>query len=372
MTLATMPPTGQEPVTPVTLLATSVTERADFRMCRRRWFLNTLHRLVPAGGVINFWFGNMVHYALEHYYLAGAPHLHEEPRIYSQDEREEYALVAYHDYAEESLEGVAKELGFLWESAKDDYLEMLTMGEGMLEGYFRMDSETGGFGKVIAIEERYRVPILTPSGRALPGKPEITGRFDLVVEKEDGTYWIIDHKTAAQKHNSAHLDIDDQLTGYAYVFYRATGIMPRGQVYNVLLKKVPRGPKVIKNGAGLSQDKAQNTTYSLYVDAIKENGFSRRDYREMLDYLKAKGWEDYYTQEGVFRNMRQIERFEHDLYNEFLDMRRVARFPEQAYPNPTPFTCPGCPVKKICSVMQDQGDFAAVIVNDYTIAPPRE
>lgn len=362
-------PTGQEPTTAVDLRETSVTERIDFRTCRRRWFLNTVHRLEPAGGAPHFWFGNMIHYALEHYYLAGSPHLQETPTILPQSAREEYALEQYWAFFKQSMGEFKEQLGFLYETAYPEYREMADMGEGMLRGYFRMDVETGGWGKVVAIEERLRVPIRGPSGRALP-KQYLTGRFDLVIQRKDGTYWVVDHKTAAQKHSSAHLDIDDQLTGYAYIFWQATGIFPEGQVYNVLLKKVPKAPRLLKAGR-LSEAKDQNTTYSLYLEAIKQNGFNRADYQDMLDYLKDKGWGDFYIQEGVFRTRGQMASFERNLYREWRDMRMVAATPEAAYPNPSPITCPGCPVKKVCAVMQDGGDYEQIILNDYTIAPPR-
>lgn len=348
---------------PVDLRETSVTERADFRQCRRKWFLGTVKRLQPHGGAPHFWFGNLIHYALEHYYLGGM----EGDTI---EEREEYGREAYEHYLKDSLGDVRDELGFLWESAKDEYDAMADMGRSMLNGYFLMERETGGFGKVVAVEERYRVPIRTASGRVFPGRPELTGRFDLIVEKPDGTLWVIDHKTAGSKHNSGYLDMDDQLTGYAYVYWRATGTFPRGQVYNVLLKKAPGPPRLLKNNT-LSTAKDQNTTYSLYLKEIKRLGFDRRDYSEMLAYLKDKGWGDFYIQEGVFRNVAQLKQFEKNLAFEWRDMRTVAKNPEEAYPSPSSFNCPSCPVKMICATMQDGGDVEAIIEAQFTVAPER-
>lgn len=353
---------------PVEITETSVTERSTFRTCRRQWFLGTVKRYEQAGGSPFFWFGNLIHYALEHYYLWDTDERPESTIEFRT--REEFALAAFESYATDTLKDLKHELGFLWDSAKDEYDSMVEMGRGMLDGYFRMEKETGGFGKVVAVEERFRVPIRGPSGRILVGRPQLTGRFDLIIEKPNGDIWVIDHKTATQKHNSAHLDLDDQLTGYAYVFWRATGVMPRGQVYNVLLKKVPGPPRLLKNGT-LSVAKDQSTTYSLYLEALQANGLNRNEYAEMLSYLKDKGWDDFYIQEGVFRNKAQLAAFEHDLYFEWRDMRATARRPETAYPNPSPFACPSCPVKMICQTMQDGGDTDAIITQQFHIAPPR-
>lgn len=359
-------------LTPVVLKETSVTERADFRQCRRKWFLGTVKRLTPPGGAMYFWFGNLGHYALEHYYLGAMPDEKVEDEGMTLEAREVYAREAYEHYLEDSLKELRKELGFLWESVKDEYNDMAEKGRAILEGYFRMERETRSFGRVIAVEERFRVTIRNENGRVFPGSPELTARFDLVTEQEDNEddVSVIDHKFLGSKHSSAYLDIDDQLTGYAYVWWRATGILPRRQIYNVLLKKAPGPPRLLKNNT-LSTAKDQNTTYSLYLAEIKRLGLSRVDYAEHLAYLKGKGWDDFYIQEGVFRNMAQLEQFELNLAYEWRDMRSVAAHPETAYPSPSAFNCPGCPVKLICATMQDGGDVEAIIEAQFTTAPER-
>lgn len=364
-----------DPLAPVTIEETSVTERADFRLCRRRWFLGTVKRWQPVGGAPHFWFGNLIHYALEHYYLAQMDDEDDPTSPMEIGDAEAYAYASYDHFLADTLPGIKKDLGFLWESVSDEYDTMIDMGRGMLAGYFLMERETGGQGSIVAVEERLGVPIRNENGRAFPGSPRLTGRFDLVVEKAGGAIWIIDHKTAAQKHNSAYLDIDDQLTGYAYVWFRTYGEVPRGQVYNVLLKKVPGPPRRLKDTKEgvpvLSQDKSQATTYSLYLAEIKRLGLDRREYQGMLTFLKERGWQDYYIQEGVFRNMAQLRQFELNLAHEWRDMRDVAAHPEKAYPSPSAISCPGCPVKLICQTMQDGGDVEAIIEGQFSIAPER-
>jgi RecB family exonuclease len=348
-------PTGLEPTTPVTLRETSVTERQDFRSCRRKWFLGTVHRLTPAGGALHFWFGNLIHAALESYYLVlpeGGP-----------TQAEKAALSKYHAFYRQSVLEAHKDLGALFDSISEEYADMREMGVGMLEGYFRMQREQGGFHKIVLVEQRYGTRIPGTVGR-------LTGRFDLIIQMPNAEIMVVDHKTAASKHNSAHLDLDDQLTGYCYVYWRATGTQPRGAIYNVLLKKVAKKPTLLKSGK-LSQDKAQATTYPLYLEAIREHRLNVSDYSDMLLYLKDKGWGDFYMQETVYRSKAQLLAFEKNLVIEWRDMRRVARHPEEAYPNPTAMNCPGCPVRMICATMQDGGDYQSIIENEYLIAPPR-
>lgn len=353
----TMPaPTGLEPVTPVRLRETSVTERQDFRSCRRRWFLNTVHRLTPAGGALHFWFGNLIHAALEEYYTA-------QKEGASQDEMEGRARIAYETFYGLSIREARQALGRFFDSIEEEYADMHEMGLGMLDGYFKMERGEGGMPKIFLVEQRYRVRIPGTVGW-------LTGRFDLIIELPNGDLLVVDHKTAGSRHNSAHLDLDDQLTGYVYVYWRATGTMPRGAVYNVLLKKVAKKPTLLKSGK-LSQDKQQSTTYDLYLEAIREHGLQVSDYNDMLVYLREQGWSNFFNQEPVFRTKAQLLEFERNLVREWKDMRRVASHPDEAYPNPTAMNCPSCPVRMICSTMMDGGDYRAIIENEYQVAPPR-
>lgn len=348
---------------PVIISEISVTERAEFRQCRRKWFLSTVHRLETRGGASYFWFGSLGHFALENYYRALM-------RGGTIPQAEARARRAYAKFVQDTLPDIRNAYGPAWEYASQEYDDMIAMGEAILEGYFEEERDTGGMGKVIAVERRFMVPILNEDGQRIKGA-FLSGRFDLVVRRPNKKEWVIDHKFLGSRHNSSFLDVDDQLTGYAYVWWRVTGTMPEGEVYNVLLKKAPAPPKLIRNGQALSVDKSQSTTYRLFLQAIKENGFSVADYEEHLEYLKTRGWTDFYVQEGVFRNARQLQVFEDNLIHEWRDMRRVAANPELAYPNPSSFNCPGCPVKLICQTMQDKGDVDAVIANQFQVGAER-
>jgi hypothetical protein len=191
-----------------------------------------------------------------------------------------------------------------------------------------------------------------------------------VVRKDNGRIRLVDHKTAGQRHGSAQLDLDDQLTGYAYGYWRVTAEWPEDEIYNVLLKKLAEPPRMLKSGK-LSQDKSQNTTYDLFRQAIREHELPYADYEETLERLKGEGWDDYYVQEGVFRTMGQITEFERNLYEEWRDMRSVAAHPERAYPNPSPFNCPGCSVRLICQTMMDEGDAESIIQEQFVVGEER-
>jgi len=355
--------TGEEPWSPILIEGTTATERASFRRCRRQWFLSVVHRLKRAGGDSNFWFGEIVHAGLEAYYKGIQA---KQPWA----ECQEAGLSAFADGWKRIVAVAREELGGLFDTYAQEYNDAWELGGQMLPAYFKRDRKTG-LGKVILVELRHTVPILGPDGKPLR-RGTISCRYDLVVEKPNGDIWIIDHKTASQKPSSAQLDLDDQLTALAYVWWRKTGKWPRGQIYNVLIKKIATQPKLLKSGK-LSIDRSQSTTYSLYMEAIKEHGLAINEYSEVLAYFQATGDGDFFVSEGVFRTRGQIDEFERNLYYEFLDMNMVASEPERAYPNPSPFNCPSCGVRQICQAMMDgrEQDPAALIRANYWIGEPR-
>jgi hypothetical protein len=135
------------------------------------------------------------------------------------------------------------------------------------------------------------------------------------------------------------------------------------------MKKAPHKPKVLKSGK-LSVDRSQVTTHALFLEAIGEIGASRNDYAEHLMWLREEG-PQLFIRDLTFRNVEQLRSFEENLLHEWVDMRGVARRPVTAYPSPSPFNCPSCPVKLACSAMMNGEDVESAIRSNYVILPPR-
>jgi hypothetical protein len=360
-------PTGYEHLTPVKITDTSATERAGFRKCRRQWFLTVPHRLDPQEGNPNFFVGTLYHKALEGYYLAiqaGKPH----------EEAVDNGLDAYKAVYEVELDKIKAQLGFVWKFAEPMWLELGDLGFEMAQNYFDAELNNPLFDEVIAVEVRVNVAIRSPKGRRvgwLSVQTDIVGR-------KDGVLKAVDTKTATRAISSAHLDIDDQLTAEVFAVWKASGEFPQKAVYNVAYKKVARPPKQIKGSKAqpvkLSKAKDQGTTYALYRAEIESLGLNKADYTDILAHLKEleeNGENVFFEREETFRTPGQMKAFERDLYWEFKDMKEVAKNPERAYPNPSRFNCPGCPVRTICFTIQDDGDVHAIIKAGFVIADPR-
>lgn len=239
----------------------------------------------------------------------------------------------------------------------------------ILHYYDQYDKAHPFFEKVLdmSIEERSFVEILDPLGKPTDGL--LSGRIDMVVEREDGV-WIVDHKTLSSAPSDSALDIDDQITAYCYIYWRMTGVVPRGGMYNVLLKDPPKPPRVLKNGT-VSKDKSQRTTYDLYVQALEEHGQDPADYTEILEYLKDKGWSQFFIRMQSERNMEQLAQFEKHLFHEYADMDEALQYTDQLYPNPSQYTCPRCQYLPICKAMEEGSDPEWVIEHGYEVLEPR-
>lgn len=337
------------------LEAVSVTELATFRECRRAWYLEYVRELAPRTPIQALWFGTLIHTGLEGYYREGRSLQH--------------ALIDFDAAYQESLPKLEEGFGLTWESAAQEFLDAYQLGREMLTNYAEYEPMSGAEWTVTSLEDRVAVPIKSANGRsALKGSPKLKGRMDMVVTTPEGLV-IVDHKTASGPGSVASgriLEQDDQLTGYAYIFWRLTGDLPRYLVYDVLLKKPIKEPRVNKDGK-LSVDKAQGTSYNKYLAKINEMGLNPAHYEEMLQFLLQQGWKPWFIREGTSRNMEQILNYQYNLYLQYAEMREVAKDSRKAYPSPSLLKCQRCQFQSVCIAMDDGTDAESIIENSFSV-----
>lgn len=361
-------PTGLEHITPVRIKSTSATERGGFRKCRRQWFLATVHRLDSNESNVHFFLGTIYHKGLEAYYLAqksGA----------SRDDCEVAALDAYQDAFSDAIDKVEEQLGIAASIGLPAFREAGELGFEMLQNYVERERLDPLFDEVVAVEFRVNVAIRNPKGR----KVGILSVQADVVGRKDGELKVADHKTASRVMPSSHLDLDDQLTAEVFAWWQASGEFPERAVYNVSYKKRVGPPEALKKPdkfgrPKLSKARNQATTAALYKQEIHRLGLDFAEYADILEVLEERernGEDTLFRREEVFRTPGQMAAFERDLFEEWRDMKAVALHPERAYPNPTSMNCSGCPVRAICTTIQDDGDVSAIIQAGFIIADPR-
>lgn len=339
---------------------TTVTEVGSFRTCRRRWYLDTHLRLAPKGQVTWYLiFGDCIHSALEVYYKT------------NRDAKR--MLAAFRRaWAKEDKQLRVQFGSFYAMGIEDEWLMHKERGETMLRCYDLFDKADPFFDEIknIGIEERSFIEILGPDGEPLPGSPLLSGKIDLTGLHKGRDHWGMDHKALASAPTDSALDIDDQLTGYSYIYWRISDDALRGFLYNVLIKDPPKPPRLLQDGH-LSKDKSQRTTYAQYLQAIQDIGDDPADYDDVLTFLQASGWRRFFIRIGQERNIEQLASYEDHLWRTVRDMQACIEDPSEAYPNPSQYTCPGCSVMPICKAMEEDGDVDWVINHGFVVQEPR-
>lgn len=119
---------------------------------------------------------------------------------------------------------------------------------------------------------------------------DIKGVIDVVWKnKTTGKILITDYKFSNKDKGQVDIWLDEQMYIYAaaYASLNNLALEDIDIGYVNIPKAEMKKPRVLKNGT-LSKDKAQNTTYALYLEAIEENGLNVADYEDILSEITDK------------------------------------------------------------------------------------
>jgi putative RecB family exonuclease len=146
--------------------------------------------------------------------------------------------------AEPSVEELADELSDAWSRELHDDIPVLFDNDDTPDGLrdrgvamLRVFHEKAPRPAcVLAVEDSFRIEVVDDeTGEVLP---DFVGRFDALVEDDDGRTRLLEHKTAARRYSESKLAHDLQPSAYSLALSRM-GIKAR-VTYQVLLKtKVP-------------------------------------------------------------------------------------------------------------------------------------
>lgn len=119
---------------------------------------------------------------------------------------------------------------------------------------------------------------------------QLKGVIDVIWRhKTTGRILITDYKFSTKNKGIEDILLDEQMYLYAMVY----GLQNNLSIDDIDIGyvNIPKcemiKPRVLKNGT-LSKDKAQNTTYNLYVESINELGLNISDYEDILSELTNK------------------------------------------------------------------------------------
>lgn len=347
----------------------STTERQEFKECRRRWDFGSFSRqaIEPNRPAIALWFGTGIHHALEMYYsntdLVVEPVGEKEVRYLMDCEPERAIVEHWKHWAAKEIARIENSQTVLWDEQRTELEESVKLGSGMLEGYVawaqKEDSrDDTGFKEVLYTEKEFAVWVPDENGEPyhmVDGSGQVweiwlVGRLDMVVKDFDDRIWVLDHKTSKDRLDADILILDDQMTMYLWAAQQILKVPLEGCYYNVLRKKLPKEPTMLKAG-GLSKAKDQDTTYDVYMQAILDNGLDPADYEGILDILANKRTA-FFERVKVRRNSHEIAMAGRMLLLEAIDMLNDPYI----YPSPTRDCKWKCDYKDLCLAINRNDD----------------
>lgn len=401
-------------------------DRATFKACRRKWDwssparMNLTPRADVLGVYVPFMFGTGIHYALEHYYTP-APGISRDPveTFKTWYDIQWNGGVVTPDWLDlvydlkpqpATTEGITGETPALYKvrglreilpEGSDNYDEieqLLELGVGMLENYKRYAAENDGFTPIMS-EATFSVPVWDYANDCILtaidmreqspnyGKElevHARGKRDMLYVKPNGKLGLYDHKTADTMEDPINLanrlDSDEQITQYLWateVEAQYYDLPHKGQpieeaIYQVLRKAVPRPPTVVRGGLFSVDRKNESTTIEMLQDWMQAAGISYMDLPEKhqgyYDWLREVGDEQFILRKIVRRNRHQLKNAGYRVYQESLDMLRIAQSSEDLiYPNlRRDWSCLNCVFRPPCLAKEAGEDWQYLIRENYS------
>lgn len=275
----------------------SVTERAIFKDCRRKYFLSSILRLTKPVEALSQ--GKLWHELMELRLM-----------------QKECAIIE------------------ILASLKEHDPLIYNMYKNYHEAYKDEDLEA------VETEQEYERPINCINPNAV-----LTGRPDGLV-KYNNRLVIIEHKTSASTWNINNALYHDQALTYLYLVKFFKPDLTNNVLFNIAIKKYPDEPKLLVSGKGLSKAKI-TTTYDMYYATILKHNFNPDDYTDILMRIKNTPCELFQRFEIPYL-AKQIEYHAKFIEHEFNDIMQCDTW-DKAYPNFTTMRCGGCMFKTLCA-----------------------
>lgn len=330
-------------------------EMYAFLSCRKRWDYEYVQEIEAIRQNDKLYFGTLFHKFLEVLYRTNSYH---------------DAFHAGHTMLEEMPADAMPDT---------EYHDIRELFNSMVDVYCNYWADRDSRRETLATELKFRVP--------MPGIYDTyyTGTVDHVfVDRDTDKVWLEDHKTVAyvEKYVGAS-EYDRQITRYLWAFdqlaegkgeilvegvWTKSGLSkPAGMIYNIIGKRLPEPPKLIRNGTMLSKDMAQRTTYDLYYTALVNAGLVTKiygdvvaipkEYDAILAHLRAQETEDgnpYFRRIRSYRNDAEKRALVKEMVGTISDMKD-ARLSKRFYRNFSQ-ACAYCPMKTLCVAEQDGSD----------------
>lgn len=270
----------------------SYSSMTDFKNCRKLFYWRHIKRLEPKKIFFPFIVGEFVHKGIQDFYS-------KTPGVIEK-------LKKAIDKKKKGLKV------FLTPDEEFEFEKQRKIIIGMVNGYMKTHTKEFKRWKVKGIESYFNMPINTGFEPKLKNPKQIerefrfSGKIDMVVKTKEG-YFVVEFKTVSSLNADyvSRLDMDSQISGYIIGGRRILRKPIVGVIYDVIQKPAIRQKK--------------KETESQYM-------------RRLEDLYKEQR-ESYYFQTRLYRDKKSLEKFEKELYQVTLDIRRAIR-KDMFYTNP--------------------------------------
>lgn len=247
------------------LKAISWSELKTYQRCPKQWEYKYEDRLVPKQKSRPLYFGSWGHKALETKYTEGDWRVGH--GIY---------LKEYNKLFEEERVALNSKRGRQGEPIPSAITRIMKSYD-----FYRKND---GW-KVIAVEQAFEVGTpLRIDGRMQP----LQGVIDLIIEDEEGRWWVVDHKFVSSIPDAAaYHAMDPQLMIYPWAAKQAWGFDIAGIIYNYVKSKPPTIPQLTAKTGQISKRKIVSD-YPTIVRFLRANGRDPADFQDILRPLRKK------------------------------------------------------------------------------------
>ena len=347
----------------------TTSQLACFKGCPKKWFYRFVKLLDPVGHKRNLELGSYVHYLLDQFYNPGGTGAeiltagtHGDSLQALAEKRYGWMMAESQNYFEAKTENLFEE-----EAAK--FVELREEAEAIITRYIEINADDLSKYCVLATELEFDIPVYSPNGKRT--RDRFMGKFDMIVKDEFDTIWFFEHKTTADSVDNRFdtIELEEQLNNYTLVastMYEDYG----GGILNVIRKKAPRRPTPLKKG-DLSRAKDIDTTYDLYMEAIKEYNMNPADYAEILGVLKEKG-DRFFGRKTISRKPYQILETRDEIWYTVQAIKAMLRLYKKTgseavfYRTPNFMCGKSCQYCNLCMMDSKKGDLESYIAGNFT------
>jgi hypothetical protein len=188
---------------------------------------------------------------------------------------------------------------------------LLAKAQVVMAGYeSRWTADMASY-QVVEVEAQFRAPLLTEGGRRARGA-KLAGKVDAIVMRDDGTFWLVEHKTHGDLSPTAdywrRLRLDPQISMY-FDGARALGYELAGCIYDVL-KRPEQSP--LKATPVEKRKYLRDRPTVLYANQRAEDE-TLDEFQERLAEVITAAPHEYYARAEVVRLPEELERFAADV-----------------------------------------------------------